>query len=239
MFMKVIAHRGWSGKYPENTMLAFRSAVDAGCDGIELDVHLSRDGEVMIIHDEKLLRTTGLSGLVSDFTRAELERMNAGKTKDDKFGYTPIPSLEEYLDYVSGYPVFTNIELKTAPTYYPSIEEKTLKLVESFNCQGKVFFSSFNWLSLMKIKMLEPSYRCGTLIETPRINNIGYQLGDIGFECYHPKFNLIDQSAVDECHRHGVEVNVWTVNEESDMLKCKSWGVDGLITNNPDIARLV
>ena len=239
MFMKIIAHRGWSGKYPENTMLAFKSAVDAGCDGIELDVHLSRDGEVMIIHDEKLIRTTGMSGVVSDYTRAELEKINAGKTKDDKYGFTPIPSLEEYLDYISRCPVVTNIELKTAPTYYPRIEEKTLKLIESFGCQGKFFFSSFNWLSLMKIKMLDPSYRCGTLIEKPRILNIGHQLGNIGFECYHPDFNLIDEEAVKECHLHDVEVNVWTVNDESDMLKCKAWNVDGLITNNPDIAKRI
>lgn len=237
MAMRVIAHRGWSGKYPENTMLAFKNAVDLGCDGIELDVHLSKDGEVMIIHDEKLARTSGYDGVVSDYTRAELEKISAGKTKDDKFGFTPIPSLEEYLDYVSKYPIVTNIELKTAPTYYPGIEEKTLELVEKFGCQDRVFFSSFNWLSLMKMKMLNPSYRCGTLIEVPRVENIACQLADIGFECYHPDFKLIDEGVVAQCHLHDVEINVWTVNEEDDIKKCLKWGVDGLITNNPDLAK--
>ena len=89
--MRVIAHRGWSGKYPENTMLAFRKAVEAGCDGIELDVHLSKDGEVMIIHDEALKRTSGMNGAVSEWTRSELEKISAGKTFNDDYGFTPIP----------------------------------------------------------------------------------------------------------------------------------------------------
>ena len=234
--MKIIGHRGWSGKYPENTMLAFKSAVEVGCDGIELDVHLSSDGEVMIIHDEKLIRTAGVEGVVSDYTRSELEKICAGKTKNDEFGFTPIPSLEEYLDYVSKTDVFTNIELKTAPTYYPGIEEKTLRLVERFNYQDRVIFSSFNWLSIMKMKMLRPSLPVGALIDSPRIDNIGFQLGDVGFECYHPSFKLIDQEVVNECHKSGVNVNVWTVNERRDMESCQSWGVDGLITNHPDLA---
>ena len=234
--MKIIGHRGWSGKYPENTMLAFKSAVEVGCDGIELDVHLSRDREVMIIHDEKLIRTAGVEGVVSDYTRSELEKICAGKTKNYAFGFTPIPSLEEYLDYVSKTDVFTNIELKTAPTYYPGIEEKTLRLVERFNYQDRVIFSSFNWLSIMKMKMLRPSLPVGALIDSPRIDNIGFQLGDVGFECYHPSFKLIDQDVVNECHKSGVGVNVWTVNERNDMESCKSWGLDGLITNHPDLA---
>ena len=83
----IYAHRGFSALYPENTMLAFRKAAMAGADGIELDVHLSKDGEVMIIHDEKLGRTCGLDGVVSDYTRTELEKINAGKTKDERFGF--------------------------------------------------------------------------------------------------------------------------------------------------------
>ena len=142
--MKIIAHRGFSGVYPENTMLAFRKAIEIGADGIELDVHLSKDGQVMIIHDEALKRTTGLDGVVSDYTRAELEKISAGKTKNDEFGFTPIPSLEEYLAFMAEHKdKFTNIELKTAPVYYPEIEEKTLELVRKFDLEKNIIDSSF------------------------------------------------------------------------------------------------
>ena len=234
--MKIIAHRGWSGKYPENTMLAFRKAVDIKSDGIELDVHLSKDGEVMIIHDEALMRTAGKAGVISDYTRSELEGISAGKTMNDEFGFTPIPSLEEYLDYISKTEVFTNIELKTAPTYYPGIEEKVMRLVKRYSYLDRVVFSSFNWLSIMKIKMLEPRAKAGVLIASPKIENIGYELGDIGFDTYHPDYKIIDKDVVAECHRSGIEVNTWTVNKESEMKACNDWAVDGLITNEPELA---
>ena len=234
--MKIIAHRGWSGKYPENTMLSFREAAMIESDGIELDVHLSKDGEVMIIHDEALIRTAGVEGVVSDYTRSELERISAGKTKNDEFGFTPIPSLEEYLDFISKTNLFTNIELKTAPTYYPGIEEKVMRLVKRYNYVDRVVFSSFNWLSIMKLKMLEPTVKAGVLIASPRIENIGYELSDIGFDTYHPEYKLIDKSVVAQCHRNGIAVNVWTIDKEEEMRNCNNLEVDGLITNNPDLA---
>ena len=113
--MDIIAHRGFSGAYPENTMLSFQKAVEHGADGIELDVHLSKDGELMIIHDESLKRTTGVDGFVFDYTRSELERINAGKTKNDEFGFTPIPSLEEYLSMIKGTGLYTNISAVLTP----------------------------------------------------------------------------------------------------------------------------
>ena len=153
--MDIIAHRGFSGTYPENTMLSFEKAVENGADAIELDVHLSKDGEVMIIHDEALARTTGRDGFVFDYTRSELEKISAGKTKDDKFGFTPIPSLEEYLAMIKDTKLYTNIELKTAPVYYPGIEEKTLDLVRRFSLEDRILYSSFNWLSVLRMKDLE------------------------------------------------------------------------------------
>ncbi len=234
--MKIIAHRGWSAKYPENTMLAFEKAVEVKTDGIELDVHLSKDGEVMIQHDEALLRTSGKEGVISDYTRSELERISAGKTKNDDFGFTPIPSLEEYLDFISKTNVFTNIELKTAPMYYPGIEEKVMKLINRYSYIDRVIFSSFNWLSIMKIKMMEPTTKAGVLIASPAIKNIGYELADIGFDTYHPDFDIVDENVVFDCHRNGIEINVWTVNDKSKMEICDKWNIDGLITNEPDVA---
>lgn len=234
--MKIIAHRGWSGCYPENTMLAFQKAADIKADGIELDVHLSKDGEVMIIHDEALKRTTGKDGVVSDYARRELEAISAGKTKEDKFGFTPIPSLEEFLDFLAGTELMVNIELKTAPVYYPGLEEKTLALVERFNLSSRVIFSSFNWLSVMKLKALEPSIPGGLLIESPKIKNIGFQIHDLKLQAYHPAYALLDDESVKELHENNTAINVWTVNNEEEMRKCQKWNVEGLITNNPDLA---
>ena len=98
--VKIYAHRGFSSVYPENTMLAFQKAVDAKVNGIELDIHLSKDGHVMIQHDEAMKRCTGLDGFIFDYTRAELEKINAGLIKNNEFGFTPVPSFEEYLDFI-------------------------------------------------------------------------------------------------------------------------------------------
>ncbi len=235
--MDIIAHRGYSGAYPENTMLAFRRAVEAGADAIELDVHLSSDGEVMIMHDEALARTTGKDGAVSDFTRAELESISAGKTKNGIFGFTPIPSLEEYLSFISSRGIYTNIEFKTAPVYYPGIEEKVLSLVHRFGVEDRVLFSSFNWLTLFRLRALEPGIPIGFLFDGMILRNIGREIREAGFECYHPSLRILDAAAVHELRANGVRINAWTVNDEADIRRCSEWGIDGLITNEPERAR--
>ena len=234
--MDIIAHRGLSGIYPENTMLAFSKAAEAGADGIELDVHLSSDGEVMIIHDESLRRTAGIDASVSSMTRRELESVSAGKTKDDSYGFTPVPSLEEYLSFIKDTGLYTNIELKTAPVYYPGIEEKTLALVRRFSLEDRIIFSSFNWLSVLYMKRLAPEIPSGLLISQPRIWNIGREMKDAGIECYHPDYAILSDDAVSELHANGIRTNVWTVDDEKDMKQCHAWGIEGLITNRADRA---
>ncbi len=229
--MDIIAHRGFSGTYPENTMLSFEKAVENGADAIELDVHLSKDGEVMIIHDEALARTTGRDGFVFDYTRSELEKISAGKTKDDKFGFTPIPSLEEYLAMIKDTKLYTNIELKTAPVYYPGIEEKTLDLVRRFSLEDRILYSSFNWLSVLRMKDLDPNARIALLFDGLKLINMGTLLGKMQVECYHPSLKILDDGVVSDMKAHGVKLNVWTVNDSEGMAKCIDWGIDGLITN--------
>jgi len=235
--MKVFAHRGFSGKYPENTMLSFEKALEAGADGIELDIHLSKDNEVMVIHDESLERTTGRVGLVGDFTRAELENINAGRTMEDAFGMTAIPSLEEYLAFISNHrDKVTNIEIKTAPIYYPKIEEKALELVERFALEENIIWSSFNWLSIVKMKMLAPEMEAGLLSGATRLYNIDRIISELDIEYFHPHFSLLDDDIVSAFQKSGVGLNVWTVNEESELKQCIEWNVDGIITNYPDMA---
>ena len=235
--MKIIAHRGFSGVYPENTMLAFRKAIEIGADGIELDVHLSKDGQVMIIHDEALKRTTGLDGVVSDYTRAELEKISAGKTKNDEFGFTPIPSLEEYLAFMAEHrDKITNIELKTAPVYYPEIEEKTLELVRKFDLEKNIIYSSFNWLSVERMQRLGTISETGLLFSGMKLYNQAHIIKSLGINYFHPDFNDLTDEIVKSYLDNKVGLNVWTVNEIEDMKVCLSWNIDGLITNFPDRA---
>ena len=235
--MKIIAHRGFSGVYPENTMLAFRKAIEIGADGIELDVHLSKDGQVMNIHDEALKRTTGLDGVISDYTRAELEKISAGKTKNDEFGFTPIPSLEEYLAFMAEHKdKFTNIELKTAPVYYPEIEEKTLELVRKFDLEKNIIYSSFNWLSIERMQRLGTISETGLLFSGMKLYNQAHIIKSLGINYFHPDFNDLTDEIVKSYLDNKVGLNVWTVNEIEDMKVCLSWNIDGLITNFPDRA---
>ena len=235
--MKIIAHRGFSGIYPENTMLAFKKAIEIGADGIELDVHLSKDGQVMIIHDEALKRTTGLDGVISDYTRAELEKISAGKTKNDEFGFTPIPSLEEYLAFMAEHrDKITNIELKTAPVYYPEIEEKTLELVRKFDLEKNIIYSSFNWLSIERMQRLGTISETGLLFSGMKLYNQAHIIKSLGINYFHPDFNDLTDEIVKSYLDNKVGLNVWTVNEIEDMKVCLSWDIDGLITNFPDRA---
>ena len=131
--MLTYAHRGFSGEYPENTMLAFKKAYETGCEGIELDVHLSKDGHLVVIHDETVDRTTDRTGFVRDFTLQELQEINAGTEE----AFEGIPSFEEYCIWVKDLPLITNIEIKTNRYYYPGIEEKVLAMVEKYQLQKK------------------------------------------------------------------------------------------------------
>lgn len=231
---KVFAHRGSSGQWPENTMLAFRKAMEEGADGIENDVHLSKDGEVMIIHDESLARTAGVDSMVWDLTRSELERISAGRTQQDRYGFTPIPSLDEYLTFMEEHrDKVTNIELKTAPVYYPGIEEKVLELVRRHGLEENVIYSSFNWLSVVKMKRMDPTCKVGLLFSGMRLYHLGPIMRQLDIDCYHPDFNDMDGGLVKALQSEGRLVNMWTVNETLDIRNAIEWGVDGIITNHP------
>lgn len=142
--MKVFAHRGFSGRYPQNTMLAFQKALESGCDGIELDVQLTKDGEVVIIHDEYLDDLTDFTGNVRDYTLGELKSCNAGGKWQETYGFQPIPTFEEYCEWASGNSLITNVEIKSSVYYYEELEKKTMELIERFGLKERIIISSFN-----------------------------------------------------------------------------------------------
>lgn len=233
--MKVYAHRGYSGKYPENTMLAFRKAIEAGADGVEMDVQLSKDGELVVIHDERLERTTNVTGFVKDYTLAELQTFDAGYVKNGAFGFQPIPSFEEFCQWLSQTDCIANIELKTSVIYYPHIEEKVVEAIRRYNLENKVLISSFNHMSLIKVKELAPELPLGALVELEGLMYAGFFAKQFGIDYYHPDYCLLSDEAVKECKENGVGINVWTVNDLASFEQLVAWDVDGVITNYPQV----
>lgn len=235
--MKVIAHRGYSGKYPENTMLAFKKAAETGCDGIELDVQLTKDGTVVIIHDEKVDRTTDGSGFVKDYTYEELKKLNAAKlfTKVTEFEY--IPTFDEYCAWAAETDIITNIEIKTGVYYYEDIEEKTIEIIKKYGLQKRIIFSSFNHMSLVKVKELMPEAECGALVENEGLGNAGYYCNTYGFEYYHPGYAGITDETVAGCNKYGIKMNVWTVNDMGALERLYEWGCNSVITNFPGVCK--
>jgi glycerophosphoryl diester phosphodiesterase len=235
--MKVVAHRGYSGRYPENTMLAFMKAAEAHADEIELDVHLSRDGKVVIIHDETLDRVAGKQGRVRNFTVEELRSIDASVLYRGKYGFNPIPSLEEYFSWVKGTGITTNIELKNSMVYYEGLEEKTIDLIKKFSLEDKKMFSSFNHASILKCKHLIPSIPCGFLAGHSAYN-AGYYTKSNNVEYYHPDLASLDDETVRNLRQYGIELNVWTVNDMAGLLRLEAWGCRGVITNFPDVCKV-
>jgi glycerophosphoryl diester phosphodiesterase len=231
----VIAHRGFSGAAPENTLTAFQKGVEIGSDMIELDVHLSRDGEIVVIHDETLERTTNGKGMVADQTLGDLKKLDAGSSFGPAFAGEKIPTLKEVLDLAKGR-VLVNIEIKN-PTHQrysiSELTEKTLREVEKAGMIAKVIFSSFNPASLEWIGKKEPRAQTAFLFHRP-----WNSLRDIPVSQAYSVLNLrnihLTREKVAELKKAGKRVNVYTVNSEEEIRKFVDWGVDGIITNYPD-----
>ena len=231
--VKNFAHRGFSGLYPENTRIAFEKAVEAGADGIELDVHLTRDGEVVIIHDERIDRTSNGTGWVKDMTLAQLRQYDYSYTFAGQYGVQTILTLREYFDLIAPTALVTNIELKTGIFEYPGIEQAVYSLIDAYKLQSRVIISSFNHYSVQRMKAIDPALKCGLLTESWLINAGAYTRA-AGAECLHPLFCSLTADAVAEIKAQGVEINTWTVNEKEHMRRLIAAGVDSLISNWPD-----
>ena len=179
-------------------MLAFEEAAKTGAVGIELDVQLTKDGQVVVIHDERIDRTTDGSGWVKDYTYEELKKFNAARVKGDQFGFQPIPSFEEYCAWAKNQSLFTNVELKTSIIYYPEIEEKTIALIRKYGLEDRIIFSSFNHLSILRMKELAPEIPCGALVGDRGLKYAGFYCERFGFEFYHPDFATLTEEDVEE-----------------------------------------
>ena len=223
--MLKIAHRGAKAYEPENTLQAFQKALDLNSDGIELDVHVSSDGQIIVIHDETIDRTTDGKGLVNDFTLAKLKSFLID-------GKHQIPTLKEVFDLVNK-KCLINIELKGLGT--PS---KVVALIEDYISEknwnyNHFIISSFEWNMLEETSNLNPNIPIGVLTEEDLSKALAFA-EKIKAKAIHPDFQLLNENNVLQMQDKGFLVLPWTVNSEEDIQKVKSYKVNGIISDNPD-----
>jgi len=234
----VWAHRGASGYAPENTLAAFQKAVDLGADGVELDIQLTKDDQIVVIHDETIDRTSDGKGWVKDYTLEELRAFNYNRTKPE-YKQADIPTMREVFELLKPTGLFINIEIKTGVVFYEKIEEKILALTKEMGMEDRVCYSSFNHYTVTRIHELKPDAEVGFLYADGPIDMPSYGVKH-GVNALHPAlYNLQYDGFVKECKEKGLKLNVWTVNERPYMEMCCQYGVDAIITNYPDIAKEV
>ena len=230
--MLIYAHRGYSSLYPENTLTSFKAAIATGADGIETDIHVTRDGILVITHDEEISRVSDGKGMVRDLTYEELLKFDFGSWKDEQFRGERIPTLDELLDLLEGTNMVLNIEIKMGFVMYPDIEEKALAKVTERGFLDRVIFSSFNHYSIAKIKKLNPHAKVAPLYAEGIFEPFNYAKT---FDAYaiHPSKAVICGPIVEDCHKMDLKVNVWTVNDGELAKSFQKMGVDGIITDRP------
>lgn len=229
-----IAHRGYSGRFPENTMRAFQEALLVGAQGLEFDVQLTRDNEPVVIHDEKLGRTADGTGYVSDYTWKELRSLDAGKWMDSSFRGERIPHLDEVLDFGAQEGLLMNIELKTGTLPYPGLVETVTNAISNKGIEEHVIISSFNHRTLMEVASFLPKVRTAIIYAAGMYKPWDYA-SQVHANALHPSWSFVDEYAVKGAHSAGMIVNTWTVNDVEDMDAAIALNVDGVITNFPDI----
>lgn len=231
----ILAHRGDSIAFAENTMQAFESAFAVGADGLEIDIQLSKDHEIVVIHDETVNRVSDGKGWVGDLNYAELSKLNVAHTRPD-LSSCHIPRLEEVLELIVGTQKIINIELKDSVRQYPGLAEETLKLVQRLGVENQVIYSSFNHYSMVNVKQLSSEAKTGLLYSSPLYEPWTYaQMG--GADALHPDYrNLAIPGYVDSCREQDLMVNVWTVDHEEDIRWMLEAQVDAIITNVPSNA---
>ena len=229
MTPKIIAHRGASAQAPENTLAAFQLALDLQADGIELDVMLTRDKEVVVIHDDTVDRTTNGSGRMADMTLEEIRALDAGEGEK-------VPTLAEVLERFGG-KFLINIELKNYTSIFDSLPLEVSKLINSFDLVEDVLISSFNPFNLPRVRSRMPEAHLGLITQPGQAQRWIWRFFE--YNSLHPHFSDVDALLVSALHARDRQVNVWTVDDPQELKRLVDLDVDGIITNDPKRVREV
>ncbi len=236
MSQKIFGHRGASAYAPENTLEAFELAAKQGADGVELDVHICRSGELVVTHDESIERVSDGEGRVADLSLCELKAFRFNRTKPE-YRDARIPTLREVFQLLRPTPLHINVELKNSLIDYPDLERRVIEEADQEGMLDRIIFSSFNHHSMLRVKAIDPKLYCGLLYEASLVRPWAYAVA-LGVDALHPHFSevITPGGTCGITHRAGIEINTWTVNREEDIRAVLREGVDTVITNYPDVA---
>jgi glycerophosphoryl diester phosphodiesterase len=234
----IIGHRGAMGHAPENTMASFELALAMGAEMVELDVHPSRDGELVVIHDHTLDRTTDGHGVVTQRSVSELKALDAGGWLGPQFAGERIPTLREVLAWARPR-VPLAIELKAGPLFYPGIEQMVIEQLREYEMIDRAVIISFDHPAIRRVKDIESGVATGILyaarlVDGPAVAAMAKA------DALAPQYSFVTPEVVEEAHDASIAVSVWTVDDEETMKVLRQVGVDAISTNYPDrLARIL
>ena len=241
----ILAHRGASAAAPENTLVAYELAIEQGADGLEIDVHPTRDGHLVSIHDDSVDRTTDGRGRVTELTLAEIRQLDAGSGFSPDFRGVPVPTLDEVLDLTARHGLVLNIEVKDIYRHdaaYDGAAEATAEAVLARGLAEQVVFSSFNHTSMAELKSRHPELTTGLLMMMP-LHEVGAYARTTGADALHPALAALTPALITQAREANLAVNAWTIAppfsplpEEEQLRAMWAAGVDAVITNIPDVA---
>ncbi|SOC11127.1 glycerophosphoryl diester phosphodiesterase [Ureibacillus xyleni] len=231
--MKIFAHRGYSAKYPENTIAAFQAAAQLPIYGVELDVHLTKDNQIVVIHDETIDRTSNGSGFVKDLTLEQLRKFDFGSWLGEEYAGEKIPTLSEVLALFCKTNLMVNIELKSDIFVYAGLEEKVLQEVSTFGMQDQIIISSFDHEAVNRVARLAPNVENAALFANMILNVVDYQK-TIPTKALHVALPTAVRKPVLEAIKKNSVVRVYTVNEIDHAEVLLNIGVDAIFTDEPE-----
>jgi glycerophosphoryl diester phosphodiesterase len=229
---KKIAHRGASGEYPENTCLAFIKAIEARADIIELDCQMTRDGHIVVFHDESLMRTAGVRGTVKNRTLEQLKTLDVGQWKNRSHRGERILTLEEALETIGGKADLC-LEIKSYPGSAPGIELKILFTLSHYDYLDRTILSSFDYRCLARVRDLAPEASIGVIFGSNVKENPFDAVKNLGAASIHVQKELASRSFLEQAWQEGLDVHVWTVNAVRALEAFAAMGVQGLVSDFP------
>ena len=232
----IIGHRGAKGLAPENTLPAFRAGMAAGADGVEFDVQRTVDGHLVVFHDDDLKRLAGVDGRIVKSTLAMLRELDVGRYAGAQYAGEIIPTLDEVLDALPD-DCFLNIEAKRFRMRSDGLEAGLVEAIQRRNLFDRCLVSCFNPLILWRIGRLDRRIQLGLLYDPdlPLMMGVGWPRRVMRVDALHPWAGQVTQKLVNQAHREGRPVNTWTVNAPVEMRRVIDLGVDGIITDRPDV----
>jgi glycerophosphoryl diester phosphodiesterase len=232
--MLMIAHRGASGHAPENTMAAFKLALEMGAKAIEFDVHQTRDGELVVLHDDDLKRVARRKARIRSLTLAELHQSEVGSWFAKDFASEKVPTLAQLFELAHGRAEL-HLEIKHGSKVYPGIERNIVEFLRRHHALGTTLISSFDHSALFNVRDIEPEARLGYLLGLTLMPKAWREMKEMKADSLNCSGRQVNARRVAAAHQLGLKVFVYTVNAQKDVDRLGKMGVDGVFTNYPEL----